>query len=93
MLGKSLETTQSGKNSYGERVSRPREKKSRTCAENSSSSHPETIETEDVEILDKRPIGQKTAKEAARKKINKKKGNDVVVDTWTKFEDLAKRRL
>lgn len=43
-------------------------------------------------MLDKRPIGQKAAKEAARKRVHKK-DNEIVSDTWTKFEDLANKRL
>ncbi|XP_021850824.2 uncharacterized protein [Spinacia oleracea] len=49
-------------------------------------------QTEDVEVLDKRPIVQKAAKEAARKRVHKK-DNEIVSDTWTKFEDLANKRL
>ncbi|XP_021730590.1 glutathione S-transferase T3-like [Chenopodium quinoa] len=70
----------------------PRKKsKVRSSAGISSSSHHDTTQTDDVEVLDGRPIGQKAAKEEARRKKNKKKANDD--DTWTKFEDLAKKRL
>ncbi|XP_056698319.1 glutathione S-transferase T3-like [Spinacia oleracea] len=37
-------------------------------------------------------LGQKTAKEAERNRIHKK-DDEIVSDTWTKFEDLANKRL
>ncbi|KAL2903143.1 Mediator of RNA polymerase II transcription subunit 12 [Bienertia sinuspersici] len=68
-----------------------RTKISRSGAYTSSSNHDNT-ENEDVQILDERSTSQKAAK-LARKKGGKKTSSQMVDDKWSKFEDLASKRL